>query len=169
VTIYSKSQPGTTVDTYPRPTYDLLAQGRQQLSKGSWDLGAKFPMTLPYLTVYPYQTSFLLTLSKPVATLSGLCLLQRRQSPELLLFPQVAGNCGPCGANVRGTAGEACKLEPALAYPPLVWRAEAARAFWKKVACAIARPAVVSGQGKGGAEVVGGAKSGRSQGQKGAG
>lgn len=41
--------------------------------------------------------------------------------------------------------------------------------FWKKAACAIARPVVVSGQGKGGAEVVGGTKQGRSQGQKGAG
>lgn len=41
------------------------------------------------------------------------------------------------------------------------------RAFWKKVACAIARPVVVSGQGKGGAEAVGGTKWGRSQGQKG--
>lgn len=85
------------------------------------------------------------------------------------MFSQVAGNCGPCGVNVLGTAGEASKLEPALACPPLAWRAEAVRAFWKKAACAIARPVVVSGQGKGGAEVVGGTKQGRSQGQKGAG
>lgn len=84
--------------------------------------------------------------------------MARWQAPEPLLFPQVAGNCGPCGANVRGTAGEAYKLEPALARPPLEWRAEAVRVFWKKAACAIARPAVVSGQGKGGAEVVGGTK-----------
>lgn len=30
-------------------------------------------MALPYLAVYPCQTLFLLTLSKPMATLSGLC------------------------------------------------------------------------------------------------
>lgn len=37
------------------------------------------------------------------------------------------------------------------------------RAFWKKDACATARPVAVSGQGKGGADVVGVTKEGRSR------
>lgn len=86
-----------------------------------------------------------------------------------LLFPQVAGNCGPCGVNVRGTAVEVCKLEPVPACPPLAWRAEAVRAFWKKDVCATARPVAVSGQGKGGADVVGVTKEGRSRGLEGPG
>lgn len=58
---------------------------------------------------------------------------------------------------------EVCKLELVPACPPLAWRAEAVRAFWKKDACATARPVAVSGQGKGGADVVGVTKEGRSR------